>query len=442
MFRGLFIVGLHMLRIASLFLTLACAGLAACASTPSAAPQTVAPAPQASSETGLTGRTVILVGIDGLRWDAIDRWADKAPTLRALAKRGVRAEGLIPTMPSVTFVNFYSIATGLYASHTGIVSNQSYSRSEGRVMKRADHGQSVWWGGEPIWATAEKQGVRSAAMFWLGSEAKIAGVRPTFWTPYDYNKPYDERVGQVLDWLKLPEGERPGFLTIYFEAVDSAEHRYGVGTPEEGEAIARVDASLKALIDGVDAMKLPGGVDFVVVSDHGMTNVPEGNVINLDDYISLDDVFIPRFNGPDGAGPDAFVHIFVKNGDVEGTFEKLALANPHMHVYRRENLPAGYHWNNADRTGDIVAVADPGWLIFGHSVVSKYKYPSIGVHGYNRFNPVMWGTFIAAGPGLREGYVREPFENVEVYGVIANLLGLKPAKTDGDLARVRDMFEK
>ena len=410
-------------------------GLGGCASM-----QPQASAPPASAKTGGDAPIVLLIGIDGLRWDAIDR--NPAPTLRAWARHGVRAQGLIPVMPSVTFVNFYSIATGLYANHTGVVSNTTYSRKLGRIMERQTHGESVWWGGEPIWVTAEKQGITTAAMFWLGSEAKIAGRRPTYWYPYEHNKPKAERVQQILDWLAMPEAKRPHLLTLYFSDVDTAEHRYGPESPQEAAAIMDVDRNLAALKAGIARLGLEKRVNIIVVSDHGMTKVKPEPMIWLDDYINLDEVMVPKFasiNGPSG-GP--FVHIFVKDkANIDRIYHQLANANPKLRVYRRGHLPKRWHLNNADRTGDIFAVAEPGYLIFAHGLHSKYPGLPRGMHGYDRHGHDMYGSFIADGPAFRDGVVAEPFDNVNVYGLIANILHIKPARNDGDLPAVKYILE-
>ncbi len=378
---------------------------------------------------------VILVGVDGLRWDAIDR--NPAPALRTLAKDGVRAEGLISVMPSVTFVNFYAIATGLYANHTGVVSNLSYSRKTGHLMERDTHGQSEWWGGEPIWVTAEKQGLTTAAMFWLGSEAKIAGKRPTYWYPYQHNKPKEERVQQVLDWLALPQETRPRLITLYFSDVDSAEHRYGPETPEEAAAILGVDKNIGDLVAGIEALGMQDQVNVIVVSDHGMTRLKKDAVVYLDDYINLDEIMVPKFASAGGPSGDVSLHIFVKDpANIDKVFHKLANAHPKMQVYRREHLPKRWHLDNPDRTGDIFVVAEPGWTIFARGLTSKYKYAPLGMHGYDRHFHDMYGTFIADGPVFKDGLKAESFDNVNVYSLIAEILDIKPAKTDGSIDNV------
>jgi alkaline phosphatase D len=277
-------------------------------------------------------------------------------------------------------------------------------------------------------------------MFWLGSEAEINGVRPSYWLPYEHTKPDVERVARVLGWLSLPETERPHLVTIYYDHVDTAAHLYGVGSDQERDAIARVDANVGAIVEGVKALGLSDKTNFIIVSDHGMTNVPAGNIVYLNDYISLDDVFIPEFEGPDGAGRDPLVHIFVETGDIDGVYHALAEAalSAPFKVYRREHLPTRWRMNNADRTGDIVAVSDEGWQLFARGVTPKYPAAQNGgVHGFDRHLPSMLATFIADGPRFDDGVVAEPFDNIEVYGMIAEILGVAPAATDGDLAHVQ-----
>lgn len=386
---------------------------------------------------------VILIGVDGLRADVLTEFPEATANMRALAADGVRASAMIPAMPSVTFVNFYTLATGLYPDRHGIVSNASYSRSLGRIMARTEHGRSEWWGGEPIWATAEKAGVKTATMFWLGSEAEIAGVRPDRWLPYQHEKPYDERVSEVLDWLDTPESDRPRLVTLYFHSVDTAGHIFGPKSAQERAAIADVDEQIGALMAGVEELGLGKRVHYILVSDHGMAPVPAGNVINLDRYISFDDVLIPKFEGPDGPGRGPLVHIFVERGDVDDVYDALAKGadGAPFSVYRREQLPARWRLNHPDRTGDIVAVAEPGWLLFGAGLKARYPMsPRGGSHGYDRHHPSMRATFIAKGARFPKGRIVEPFANVEVYGLIADLLGIEPAPTDGDISKMRHIL--
>ena len=307
-------------------------------------------------------------------------------------------------------------------------------------MARADHGNSKWWGGEPIWSTAEKQGVKTATMFWLGSEAEVAGARPSIWLPYEHTKPFDERTAEVLEWLALPEDDRPRLVTVYFHAVDTAVHIYGLRSQQERDAIALVDLQVGALVEGVRQLGLQDKVNFIVVSDHGMISAPGENLIDLEQYISFDDVLIPEFEGPDGPTYARLIHIFADADKRAAVYDRLAAAayNAPFKVYRREHLPDRWRMNNPDRTGDLVVVAEPGWMLFGASLEARYPAAENGAtHGYDRHLPGMLATFIADGPRFEDGVAAEPLDNVEVYGMIADILGVTPAATDGSLDRVQ-----
>src|SRR5688572_15430716 len=213
---------------------------------------------------------VILISFDGFRWDYETK--APAPNLRSLAARGVRAESLIPSFPTKTFPNHYTIVTGLYPGHHGIVANNIHDPSTGRTLtlaNRKEVGDPMWWGGEPIWVTAQRQGLTSGAVFWPGSEAPIGGMYPRCWKLFDDSYPPDDRVDEILGWLELPPVERPRFITLYFSDVDSAGHSFGPDSIEVQEAVRRVDGYLGRLLKGLDARGLTNAVNVVVVSDHG-----------------------------------------------------------------------------------------------------------------------------------------------------------------------------
>ncbi len=152
--------------------------------------------------------TVILISLDGFRYDYLDKYSP--PTLNQLAKDGVRAKWMIPSFPTKTFPNHYTVATGLYPEHHGIIENNIWDFGVTFGLgKREEVQNSRWWLGEPIWVTAEKQGLRAGAFFFPGTEAEIAGKRPTFWKQYDGKIPNNDRVDQILTWLDLPRGRTP-----------------------------------------------------------------------------------------------------------------------------------------------------------------------------------------------------------------------------------------
>ncbi|WP_262694289.1 alkaline phosphatase family protein [Kordiimonas aquimaris] len=392
-------------------------------------------------------QTVILVGIDGLRADAIDR--ANAPNMRALAARGVRAEGMTPAMPSKTFVNLYSLATGLHPKNHGIVSNYFYDRTIGREMDRSrDIQDARWWGGEPIWVTAEKQGVRTGTNTWLGAEAPVGGVQPTYWNPYTKShksKVYAARVDQVLEWLDLPDGKNIRLGTLYFSAVDDAAHQNHVNSPEELQAIEMMDKIMGRLVKGLKDRGLYERTNIIIVSDHGMTDLSPERIINLDTIMDVTPFITPDWNRSYGAAYLAFMNLYGDENAIEDAFQKLNGAHPHLKVLRRGAFPENYHFDHPDREPDLMLLADPGWVVY--ATEDKAPPPAYlpflkATHGFDNLHPDMRATFIASGPSFKEGTVTKPFNNIEVYGIIACALDITPAKTDGNIANVQDMMTK
>src|ERR671910_635161 len=234
---------------------------------------------------GSGGSTVVLIGLDGFHPSYLER--PHSRHLRELARAGARARSLVPVFPTLTFPNFYTMATGLYPEHHGIVSNTMVDSSLGRftLRDRAAMGDPRWWGGEPIWVTTVRQGKRAATFFWPGSDVVIGGVRPTWYKIFDASVPNVDRVTQVLDWLSLPAQRAPSLITVYFGDVDDAGHEFGPESPEADAAIARVDSAVGAMMNGLKQQGLEERVNVVVVSDHGMARVDPGHLIYLDDFV-------------------------------------------------------------------------------------------------------------------------------------------------------------
>lgn len=382
--------------------------------------------------------TVILIAFDGWRWD----YHTKAPTphLRTLMARGVHARGLIPSFPSKTFPNFYTIVTGLYPGHHGIVANNIMDPATGRTFslsKREEVRDPMWWGGEPIWVTVQRAGQAASAMFWPGSEAPIAGMWPRYWLPYDDDRPGDARVDQVLEWLDLPPAERPTFLTLYFEDTDTAGHDDGPESQAVREAIMREDAYLGRLLQGLERRSLIDRVNLIVLSDHGMAAVNNERVVVVDDHVSLDDLEIIDINPTLGIVP--------KPGKGEEVYRALANAHPRLKVYRREQTPAQWHYRDHPRIPPIVGVVDEGWQVLRRNTVVEILARRIrgagGTHGYDPSRArSMRGLFVAAGPAFRRGATVDAFENIHIYNALAQILGVPPAKNDGNPAVARSLL--
>ncbi|MFQ3190145.1 MAG: putative AlkP superfamily pyrophosphatase or phosphodiesterase [Paraglaciecola sp.] len=388
---------------------------------------------------------VIMIGVDGLRADTLERMP--AINLQALADTGVRAN-MIPAMPTKTFVNFYSLATGLHPKHHGFVSNYPYDRELGRKFNRqADANDPSWWGGEPIWITAEKQGVKAATYFWVGSEVEIDGVRPSIWKPYQQNKDYAERVREVLQWLTLPEKQMPRLITLYFSAVDSAAHDFGVDSIQEREAVAMVDKHIGDLVKGLKQLGLEKRSNIVVVADHGMVNLSDQRVINIDSLVDLSAFIVPDWSDKSNSVHAPFLNLYATPELLDAAHAKLHKAHPKMRVLRRGDFPTNYHFDHPQREPDLMLLADPGWSIYA-SRDKRQPQPmvklgrSIATHGYDNQSPLMHATFIANGPAFKSKLIAEPFDNIEVYGLLACALKIKPANTDGNVKNIQHLMAR
>lgn len=373
---------------------------------------------------------VILVSLDGFRYDYRAKFG--APNLERLAAEGASApQGMIPSFPSVTFPNHYTIVTGLYPEHHGIVENNFYdpARKESFASRKQETvTDGSWYGGVPLWALAEKQGMRSACFFWPGSEAEIDGERPSYYLHYDNTIPDEQRIDQVIAWLKLPAAQRPHFIALYYYEPDHTGHEAGPDSPQTADAVHHVDALMGILMGDLKAVHLP--VDLIVVSDHGMATV-EGNWIDLDHYADLSK-FVTV--GSLLYAPDEEA--------AERVYKQLRGASDKFVVYRQRDVPAYLHLNTNARIGDPVVIPTGPYMIRAHASENPELPPKVkGEHGYDPFKmKSMRAIFYAAGPDIRPGYQLEPFENVDVYPLIAHILGLHAGQIDGHLDVLRPIL--
>ena len=376
--------------------------------------------------------TVVLIGLDGFHPSYIER--PQSRHLRELAGAGVRARSLVPVFPTLTFPNFYTMATGLYPDHHGIVSNTMVDSALGRfsLRDRAAVRDPRWWAGEPIWVTAVRQGKRAATFFWPGSDVAIGGVRPTWYKMFDASVPNADRVRQVLDWLSLPAEQAPSLITVYFGDVDDAGHEFGPDALETDAAIARVDSAVGAIMNGLKQRKLEERVNLVVVSDHGMAMVGRGQLIYLNDVVDPAMVNIVDLG--------ALLSLSPKRGTADTVYQALARL-PHLRVYRKQRM-AEYRYGNHPRIPDIVAIADEGWLVTTRGLGAIRSRLTRGAHGYPPEMPSMHAIFLARGPAFRKGATVSPFQNIHIYALLAHLLEITPAPNDGSLDSVRSVLAR
>jgi len=367
---------------------------------------------------------VVLVSLDGFRYDYARKYGAKH--LLGIAARGASVpEGMIPAYPSLTFPNHYTLVTGLYPEHHGIVGNQFYDPARKERYSYSDsktNADGSWYGGTPLWSLAEKQGMRSACFFWPGSEAEIAGERPTYYLHFDNQYPDEKRIDQVIAWLKLPPEQRPHFITLYYANVDHAGHEFGPDAPQTAEAVKHVDELMGTLEEDLKALHLP--VDLVIVSDHGMEKI-QGGWIDLDKYAPLGDLVTVG------------QYLYAPTEEAaNAAYQKLKAADAAFMVYRRANVPAELHFNSNPREGDPIIVARGPYAIRAHAPPPdrEDKAPTVGNHGFDPYMmPSMKAVFYAEGPDIRAGVKLKSFENVNVYPLLVKILGLEGPPVDGSL---------
>ncbi|WP_422060872.1 alkaline phosphatase family protein [Sphingopyxis sp.] len=366
----------------------------------------------------------ILISIDGFRADYLDRGI--TPHLSKLAADGAHG-ALRPSFPTKTFPNHYAIVTGKRPDTNGITGNSMIDPRRPDVkFSLGDAKQSLdsfWWDeAEPAWVTANKAGVRTATMFWPGSEVAIHDVRPPDWLRYDEHVGYAQRVNTVLDWMRRPADIRPAFVTLYFEAVDDAGHGFGPDSAEVNAAISDVDARIGDLVAQLAAMAQP--VQLVVVADHGMRAIDESRTIQLADIIDLPSIVAVE------TGPYAAIEPAA--GTDNRVYEALLKPHDHMACNRRETLPERLHYGHNPRVAAIICIAEPGWSI----IAGKPNWPVRGgAHGYDNQDPQMLALFVANGTGLSGniGIV----DNIEVYPLLMRLIGVAPLPSDASGSLVK-----
>lgn len=374
-------------------------------------------APARADEGDARAPVTILISIDGFRADYLDRGI--TPNLSRLAAEGARGK-LRPSFPTKTFPNHYAIVTGKRPDTNGIVGNRMIDpRRPGQIFSLGDAKQALdpfWWDeAEPAWVTAGKAGVRSATMFWPGSEVDIHAARPPDWMRYDKHVANVQRVNAVLDWARRPAAIRPAFVTLYFDIVDTAGHEFGPDSAEVNAAIGEVDARVGDLVAGLSAMGQPARL--LIVADHGMRAVDAARVIQLADLIDLPSIIAVE------TGPYAAIEPAAATDDrVE---KALLVPHAHMDCRRREELPARLHYGRNPRVAAIICIAEPGWTI----LAGEPEWPvKGGAHGYDNNDPEMLALFIAANAGLTGdvGIV----DNIEVYPLLMRLIGVPPLPSD------------
>lgn len=375
----------------------------------------------------------VVVSLDAFRWDypAIHN----TPFLDSLCTKGVVAR-MAPSFPASTFPNHYTIATGLVPDHNGIVNSSFWNKADGELFTMGDtttRYNPKYFLGEPIWTTAEKQGVKTASVYWVGSD--IQGHLPTYYRKWD-EKPgrldFEGRCDEVVRFLEMDEASRPRLIMAYFDEPDWTGHGYGPESPETGEVVAYLDSLMGDLYGKIMKLEIADKVNFIVTSDHGMTDMDPDRSVYIDGAVKDEWVGKAVIGTP--------LSLFTTSPEAADSI-LMALENyDHIKAYRHGELPAELNYGTSDRLGDVIVVPELGWAL-------NYRPRLKGAHGFDPANPDMQVIFRAAGPSFKEGFdmtadVDAPnFVNTDIYPLLAKILGIRPEKVDGKLKRISPVLK-
>jgi predicted AlkP superfamily pyrophosphatase or phosphodiesterase len=379
------------------------------------------PSPAAAAKPDM----LILISIDGFRADYLSR--GRTPNLSRLAAQGVTAS-MRPSFPSITFPNHYTLVTGLRPDHHGIVDNTMRDPVLGNFTMAKSQDPRWWDEAEPLWVTADKQGLRTATMFWPGSDDVIRGRRPDEYRLYDHGVRADQRTDQVLAWLDAPPEQRPSFVTLYFDMVDGVGHVAGPDSPDVDVALHATDAAIGRLVEGLSSRGLLDRTNIIIVADHGMAAVSPDRLIYLDDVAGAAAIDVVSWGANAG--------VIVKPDAPAGAEHKLLAIDTHARCWRKTDIPRELHYGSNPRIPPIVCSADVGWLLITHEIMTQRggALHEKGAHGYQPDVPEMAAIFIAHGPAFRPGTTLPTFDNVDVQPLMAKLLGLTVPNGDGTAA--------
>lgn len=371
---------------------------------------------------------VVMLSMDAFRWDYPDLY--DTPNLDSIARIGVKSKSLQPCFPSKTFPNHYSMATGMHPDHHGIVQNNFYDSLLGEFRMSDINAVSnpSFYGGEPIWVTAEKQGVKSACFFWPGSEAPIKGIYPSIWKEYDEDISFDERIDSVISWLQLPYENRPHLVFWYMHEPDETSHKFGPYSEQTKAEVEYLDSLVGVFCKKLYKLSIADSVNIIFTSDHGMGEISHEKTINLSNHININWI-------EDVKGSNPVFFIKPKPEFIDSVL--LHLNNIHGMMCRRKgNLPEKFLFGSNKRIYEIVCVADSSF-----SIEWKYKsYSKGGAHGYDPYNTDMHAIFYAVGPDFKKKFRHPPFLNIHIFPLLAEILSLKSPEIDGDINEVNKML--
>ena len=371
----------------------------------------------------------VIISLDGLRWDYLDTY--DVPFLNQLAHDGVKAV-MQPSFPSKTFPNHYTLATGLTPDHHGIIANIFWDREQGvefSLSNKVTRADGNYYGGDPVWLTAKRQGVKTATVFWVGSDVAVQGDHPTYWRDYQTEQlDFPGRVDEILRLLSLPEKERPHLVMAYFEEPDRSGHDYGPLNRMTRRAMEDLDLLLSKMWARIQLLPIADKVDLIITGDHGMTSVDPKRFVDIDDVLPKH--WYERFCN------DYPTLIYASAPQYIDSICDALQNVDHIRAWKRADIPAYLGYGTNKTMGDVVVLPDVGWL-FADKPSKKQR----GSHGFDHMAADMQVGFRAIGPDFKVGYTKpDRFRNVCIYPLLCYLLGVTPSPNDGTLDEVSDML--
>jgi len=377
------------------------------------------------------GNTTVVLSLDGFRWDYPSKVS--TPELNRIAAEGVKAVSLIPSFPSKTFPNHYTIATGLVPDHHGLVNNSFYDtllKKEYAIGNNEARFNPAFYGGEPVWITARNQGVVTASYYWVGSDVKILGQQPDYWKPYNEAISFSQRIDTIIQWLTLPVEQRPRLVMAYYHEPDGVGHDFGPEDPRTLQMVHDLDSLTGVFYNRIRHLPDGESINFIVLSDHGM------GTISSERNIAIRDI-IPESWPVKIEGGNPNFNLYAEDAWIDSAYSALK-KTPGIKVWKPGEVPAYLNYGTNPRVGNIIVVADSAWGVTLNHPKSVY---SGGTHGYETRNSDIHAIFYASGPAFRVGYIHPSFQNIHIYPLLTHLLGIIPSKNDGDLNQVIDLLK-
>lgn len=375
-------------------------------------------------------QSTLVISLDGFRWDYSQKTV--TPNLDKIATIGVKAKSMVPSFPSKTFPNHYTMATGLVPDHHGLVNNSFFDPETKRTFSMSGDGRfdPYFYGGEPIWITAQKQGVKTASFFWVGSDVAIQGRHPDFWKPYDGDVPYSNRIDTIVKWLQMPEDVRPALIMAYFEEPDGVGHDFGPNDIRTFEKVQYLDSLVGILYKKIQDLETKESINIIIVSDHGMGPISTENNITITELL-------PKAWNINIQGGNPFYNLYVAEDYLDSAYQLLKNTE-HLKTWKPNEVPSYLNYGTNPKVGDIIIVADSAWSL---TMKKPRLFSNGGTHGYDIKNSDMHAIFYATGPSFKENYIQASFKNTDIYPLLAHILKIQPAKNDGNLSEVWNMLK-